>query len=207
MVLLYFEEETAVIGHQQSRARNPTPRRPLLVRPRAAARHNRARVHAPASNSRRARSNPHTRGVPRERRTTARARGVRRVCDPSLASRFPPPPAEGRPPRASGGAAPCPPASRANSARADAPSRWTKKRKRSRSRTRRRRARSRAATTAIVVVAADARFRLLRSLARSEIARSIVVASRPLDADASSSVSSTPRVPSPPARRSSSRTT
>ena len=47
-----------------------------------------------------------------------------------------------------------------------------------------------------MVVAADARFRLLRSLARSEIARSIVLASRPLDADASSSVSSTPRVPS-----------
>lgn len=206
MVLLYFEEETAVIGHQQSRARNPTPRRPLLVRPRAAARHNRARVHAPASNSRRARSNPHTRGVPRERRTTARARGVRRVCDPSLASRFPPPPAEGRPPRASGGAAPCPPASRANSARADAPSRWTKKRKRSRSRTRRRRARSRAATTAIVVVAADARFRLLRSLARSEIALARSSSRRAPSTLTRRRPSRPPRA-SPPARRSSSRTT
>ena len=206
MVLLYFEEETAVIGHQQSRARNPTPRRPLLVRPRAAARHNRARVHAPASNSRRARSNPHTRGVPRERRTTARARGVRRVGDPSLASRFPPPPAEGRPPRASGGAAPCPPASRANSARADAPSRWTKKRKRSRSRTRRRRARSRAATTAIVVVGGRmpglgfvVRARARKSLARSSSRRapSTLTRRRP----------SRPPRASPPARRSSSRTT
>ena len=206
MVLLYFEEETAVIGHQQSRARNPTPRRPRLVRPRAAARHNRARVHAPASNSRRARSNPHTRGVPRERRTTARARGVRRVCDPSLASRFPPPPAEGRPPRASGGAPTRPPASRANSARADAPSRWTKKRKSSRSRTRRRRARSRAATTAIVVVAADARFRLLRSLARSEIALARSSSRRAPSTLTRRRPSRPPRA-SPPARRSSSRTT